>query len=904
MKAPQAAQVADVLLADGTIASIRPLSPYDAKQLYALHAKVSDDATRMRFFTLHRTAGRAYATHLLEAGPETVIALVVHLHGDLVGLASAEIDGTSAEISFLVADGAQGLGVATLLLEHLAAAARTAGIGTFTAEVLTENHPMLRVFADAGYVATKRSRGTTTTWELSTSPSQSALDAADLRERVSETRSLAPLLYPHSVAVLGVRRDGEGIGNAVLRSITEGGFAGTTYAVHPTAAKIASHPTYPRLVDIPEHVDVAVVAVPARHVLDAVKDAAAAGVSAVVVITSGFGELGPAGTALQQKVLQVARDHDMRLVGPNCLGLLCNDQRVRLNATFSSAVPPAGGLAIASQSGGVGIALLDLARELAIGVHSFVSLGNQPDVCGTDLLAAWCDDPQVTAAALYLESFGNPRKFARLARRFSERKPLLAVVGGRSAGGARAGASHTAAAATPAVGVEALFAQSGVIGCRSADELAHAARFLTEQPLPSGDRIAVVSNAGGIAILAADTADELGLAVPELSAALKEAVMRHLSGTIGVGNPIDLGAAAQPADVAAVVRLLVTSDEVDAVVVAIVPTSVSDPTPYLAAIEEGRSAGLDKPVALVAMGGLHVAPADILGVTTFRTPEEALVALAHAARYSQWRSSPRETWIEDDRGRAQTAREVAQNRLRAADGAQLWLTPEAHGGLLEPYGIKPVGTLARGGFDAARAAEAIGFPVAIKVADPNVVHKTDRGLVRVGLTSSEAVLSAVGDFEAELHSHEVPVLVQPVLSGVELALGLVRHDRFGLLVMVAAGGVATDIWDDRTFLMPPITSRDADRALRSLRVWPLLQGYRGSDPVDLESLKRLVVDLGHLANDVPEIGELDLNPVLVAANGAAVVDIKVRLQPAPDGSGPLPRQLSLVDRIACRREGR
>lgn len=900
MKKHQAPESADVLLADGSIATIRRLRPEDADQLFALHDQVSDEANRMRFFNLNRHSGHAYAAHLLASTPETAIALVAHLHGELVGLASAEIDGTRAEVAFLVADDAHGLGVATLLLEHLAAAARTAGIRTFTAEVLVENQSMLRVFADAGYVATKRSLGTSTTWELSTSPSETALDAADQRDRVAETRSLAPLLYPRSVAVLGVRRDGAGIGNAVLRSIIDGNFTGTTYVVHPEADRIADRPTRRRLVDIAEHVDIAVIAVPARRVLDAVEDAAAAGVSAIVVITSGFGELGQAGTSMQHQILQVVRDHDIRLVGPNCLGLLCNDENIRLNATFGPAIPPAGGLAIASQSGGVGIALLDLARELGIGVQSFVSLGNQPDVSATDLLAAWHDDPHVSAAALYLESFGNPAKFARLARRFSERKPLLAVVGGRSAGGARAGVSHTAAAATPAVGVEALFTQTGVISCRSADELAHAARLLTEQPLPRGGRVAVISNAGGLGILAADSADELGLSVPELSSSLKRDLLAHLRGTIGVGNPIDLGATAQPEDLAAVVRLLVTSDEVDAVLVAIIPTSVSDPAPYVAAVKQARQEGPQTPVALVSMGGLHVGPDQSGAVTVFRSSEDALLALSHAVRYAQWLASPREICVEDDQDRARAARGMAGHWLDGTEGASRWLAPHEQHQFLEPYGIGPTGEVARGRQEAAAVATAIGFPVVVKVADPAIVHKTDRGLVRIGLESAEAVQNAVGDFEAELRDQDVPVLVQPMLSGVELALGVAHHESFGPLVMVAAGGTATDIWADRAFLMPPITSRDAARALRSLRIWPLLEGYRGSEPVDIESLERLVVNLGHLAEDVAEVGELDLNPVLVTADGATVVDVKVRLTPAQGDDGPTPRQLSRPERPTRR----
>lgn len=893
---PQAhPQAADVLLTDGTIATIRALRPSDAADLFALHDGVSDEATRMRFFTLNRHSGHAYTSRLVAGVPETRIALVAHRHDLLLGLASAEIDGTSAEVSFLVADAVHGLGLGTLLLEHLAAAARAAGIRTFTAEVLAENYPMISVFKDAGYAATRRTSGGIATWEISTEPSEPALEAADHRDRVAETRSLRPLLYPRSIAVVGVRRDGEGIGNAVLRSVEAAAFTGSVHVVHPTAA-IGRYPARRSLREIPEHIDVAVIAVPATSALGAVTDAAEAGASAAVIITSGFGELGPDGARLEREIVRVARDHGMRLVGPNCLGLLCNDETIRLNATFSSAVPPPGSLAIASQSGGVGIALLDLARELGVGVHSFVSLGNQPDVGATDLLAAWHDDPRIAAGALYLESFGDPARVARLARRFSENKPLLAVAGGRSAGGARAGASHTASAATPTVGIEALFAQAGVINCRSAEELIHASRMLTEQPRPRGDRVAIVSNAGGIAILAADSADELGLAVPELSEDLKERIRRHLNGTIGVGNPIDLGAAARPDDVAAVVELLTTTDEVDAVLVAIIPTTAGDPQPYVSAVTRARTAGPDVPVVLVAMGGLHVAAGQAPGVTVFRTAEEALTALDHAVRYTSWLSSPRGSWPPADPDRAHAARRTASELCTAADDEGAWLAPQDQARLLSAYDIVPVGEVGYGSDEVARIAERIGFPVVVKVADPEVVHKTDRGLVRVGLSSTAGVLEAVGHFEAEMRQDGLAVLVQPVLRGVELAFGVVRHETFGPLIMVAAGGVATDLWQDRTFLMPPITEQDAERALRSLRIWPLLQGYRGSDPVDIMALQQLIVNLATLVGDVPEIHELDLNPVLATPVGAQIVDIKVRVRAVGAAAGSAARQLSAARR--------
>ena len=697
----------------------------------------------------------------------------------------------------------------------------------------------------------------------------------------------------------GVRRDGTGVGAAVLGSIQAGGYAGTLHVVHPSGAVVAGVASSARFTDLPERLDLAIVAVPAARVLDALRDAAAAGVRTAVVISSGFQEMGAEGAALQREMLDLARTHSMRLVGPNCLGVMSNDPEIRLNATFSQAVPPPGGLAIASQSGGVGIALIDLATDLGLGVGSFISLGNKADVSGNDLLAAWLEDPRVTAAALYLESFGNAPKFARVARRFAERKPLLAVVGGRSSGGRRAGASHTAAAAASGVGVDALFAQAGVIGCRSAEEIAETALLLAGQPLPDGPRLAVVSNAGGLGVLGADEADRVGLVVPELSAGLRATLATHVLGTTGTSNPVDAGAGASPDDLGAIVSALLDSDEVDAVVVVLVRTSVADPAPLVTALAGCRATRPDKPLVFVPMGGLDPHPDELAGLTRYRSVTTAIHALARVTAYAAWLRVPREDPEPQDEDRAAAARTIGARLVGdegaaeagQAGGAGGWLDPASAGELLGGYGLTPVGRSVRGPEAAGDAAREVGFPVVVKVAEPGIVHKTDRGLVRVGLTSSDEVVSAVREFGVELGEAAVPVLVQPLVSGVELALGVVRDPGFGPLVMVAAGGVATDLLADRVFLLPPLTRGDALRALRSLRSWPLLDGFRGSPRVDVASIERLIVSLGALATDVPEVAELDLNPVLATPDGCSLVDVKVRLATAAPLDAGVPRRL-------------
>lgn len=882
---------ADVLLTDGSVAVIRPLLPTDRPGLEELHAKASDRSVRMRFFMASRTAGRDYVAHLFSGSGDVAIALVATDRGQIVATATAErIDPVTAEVAFLVSDADRGRGLGTLLLEHLAAAGHSMGIDVFTADVLAENRAMLEVFTAAGFTITQHSSSGVVELTVDTTTSSRSLSSADERESQAEARSLAPLLRPRTVAVLGVRRDGTGTGAAVLGSIRRGGFAGRTYVVHPAPGDPENTPTYRSLTQVPEHVDLAVVAVPAALVADAMADAVAAGVSSVVVISSGFAEIGPEGAESQRRLQRVAREHSIRLVGPNCLGVLANDPSVQLNATFASLTPPAGGLAIASQSGGVGIALLDLARQTGLGVRSFVSLGNKADVSGNDLLAAWLQDPEVTAAALYLESFGNARKLARLAARFAQVKPLLAVVGGRSGGGRRGGASHTAAAATSAVGVDALFVQSGVIACRDDHDLVHTARLLTEQPLPAGGRVAVVSNAGGLGVLAADEAERSGLAVPELSTGLRNQIGRGVSGTVGISNPVDLGAGITAPDLAAVLAPVLDSDEVDVVVVLLVATVMTEPGTLEAALTELRPRAPGKPVLLIGYG--EDVPGGAPGVTRFESAQAAFTSLAHATSYAAWRRVPH---IEDepiDRERAATAARVGRTLVEAAaDGGSGWIPPAGVADLLAPYGLAPIGQVATTTRAALDVARRLGGEVAIKVADPEIVHKSDLGLVRTALDSPSAVEEALASFADILGTPEVPVLVQPMVDGVEVALGMVRDAAFGPMVLVAAGGVDIDVWDDRVFLLPPVSPRDASRAVGSLRIRPLLEGHRGRPVADVAALQQCLVSLGRLALDVPEIAELDLNPVLVGTDRVRVVDAKVRLAPAPPSDAGVPRRL-------------
>ncbi|MGD9960133.1 GNAT family N-acetyltransferase [Nocardioides sp.] len=884
---------ADVLLTDGSIALLRPVRPDDGPALHALHHQVSDENYRMRFFGLERRTGDEYVEHVLR---DNTPAMVLEVHGRIVALATAEATGPgAAEVAFLVEDGHHGQGIGSLLLEHLAAAARDRGISTFEAEVLGDNYPMLGVFTDAGYTFRRGTAEGVVTVRLDTRVTPNSSAAADARDRRAEARSLHPMLYPRSVAVIGVRRDGSGIGRAVLDAIRAGGFTGRLCVIHPAGLRVEGLEVHSSFADVPEPVDLAVIAVPAEKVLAALEDAADAGVPCAVVISSGFQELGASGAALQWELAGLARSRGIRVVGPNCLGVVSNSPEIRLNATFSPSVPPTGGLAVATQSGGVGIVMSDLARELGLGIGSLVSLGNKADVSGNDLLAAWTDDPQVSAAAFYLESFGNAPKFARLARRFAEHKPLLAVVGGRSVGGQRAGASHTAAAATTAVGVTALFAQAGVIGCDDAEDLAEAALILTREPLPRGDRIAVISNAGGMGVLAADAAAEHRLVLPELSAATRTRLAAHVLGTAGTSNPVDAGAGVDAEAFAAIVEEVMTSGEVDSVLVVLVATSLADPHPALQALAAVRSRHAEVPLVLVTHGIEDIDPATS-PLTRFRSTAGAVRAMGRAARYAAWlgeRTIETATDAEPVHDLSMielSERRAIAARLLDAAGHGGWVGAGAGAELLGKYALAAVGQVATGVEEVAQAAQEIGFPVALKVADADVIHRTERGLVRVGVDSVAGVRAAVASFASELGYRDVPVLVQGMVAGVEMVVGVVRDPTFGPLVMVGAGGINTDVLLDRTYMLPPVHAGDVRRALRGLRCWPLLEGFRGSVPADIDSLVEVVLQVAALAQDVPEVAEVDLNPVIVTPTGSALIDVKLRLEVAGSGA-EAPRQL-------------
>ncbi|MEO3867626.1 GNAT family N-acetyltransferase [Nonomuraea sp. B12E4] len=857
----------DVLLRDGGIAHVRPLRPSDRDALHELVDRSSERSAYLRFFTGGRGTAHSYMDRVT-SDRYRGHALVATVRDRLVAVAEyLPVDNGSADLAILIDDAVHGHGLGTLLLEHVALDAAGHGVRELVADVLAENRPMLRVLHDLGLDVAQRIDGGTFHISIAAEPTSRLRAGVEARDHEAERASLARVLTPRSVAVIGASRNEQAVGHKVLRNLVDGGFPGTVYPVNPHAAEVAGLACHDK---IPDGVDLAVVAVPARHVLDVARDCADAGVAGLVVLTSGFAEAGQRDG--ESELLKICRTAGMRLIGPNCLGVV--NTGARLNASFLPHHPVQGRVALMSQSGAVAAALLE-----RLDVSSFVSVGNKADVSGNDLLEYWEDDPGTDVIALYLESFGNPRKFARIARRVGARKPVLLVKSGRSDAGGRAVRSHTAAAATPDVAVDALTRAAGVIRLDSVHELIDTAKLLSTQPLPRGRRIAIVGNSGGPQAMAADACERHGLIVPELPPGLLNA-----RAAAALGNPVDLTADASATEIGTAVSALAATSEVDAVLVVYTPPFGSGLDETRQAIAEAtRTAGKTVLACVVGHDGL------IDGrVPSYAFPEQAIQALTHAVHYAEWRQRSEEQSAAPVPADGKTAREIVRAALEAnPEGG--WLSPEATTLLLRCYGVALTESVEVHGPDAAaEAASEVGLPAVLKAVGP--VHKSDVGGVRLDLRTADEARRAYRGMSARIGPEMTGAIVQHMLpGGVEIIAGGVNYPAFGPLVMVGMGGVMADLLADRAFRVPPVT--DPATMLAELRCAPLLHGYRGSPVVAATALEDQLVRVGQLLDDLPQVAELDLNPILVTPDGATTVDARIRVAPCEAPPSPLLRHL-------------
>jgi acyl-CoA synthetase (NDP forming) len=653
---------------------------------------------------------------------------------------------------------------------------------------------------------------------------------------------------------------------------------------------------YPSVGDLPEAPDLAVVVVPAPRVAAVVEECGRKGVRAVVVVSAGFREIGPEGAARERELLAIVRRHGMRMVGPNCLGVLSREEAVRLDATFAPAWPPSGGVAFSSQSGALGLAILEYASEIGIGISQFVSVGNKADVSGNDLIEFWEQDPGTRVILLYLESFGNPRRFLEIARRVGRTKPILAVKSGRTLAGRRAASSHTGALAGPDTAVDALCAQAGVIRTDTIEELFDVAMVLANQPPPRGSRVAIVTNAGGPAIMAADACESHGLEVPPLADSTVAALREFLPPEASTRNPVDMIASANEASFERAVRLVATDPGIDSVLVIFVPPMVTAPAAVANAIVRGATAATaelatrgegPKPVVSCFMGA-HGVPAALRdgAIPSFAFPESAAIALSRAARWNRGRNEPAGSvpvlpGFDGKRAHAVVTRALAER----GDG---WLRPEEVSEVLTAIGLaRPESVRARTAVEAVRAARHLGVPVALKVVSDAISHKSDVGGVILGLEGDDEVTEAFASIAHAVDGKAEGVLVQAMVNGgVDTLVGVARDPAYGPLVAFGLGGVDVELLGDVVFRLAPLTDRDARTMVRSIRAARRFDAWRGSPPSDVPAIEDALLRIGKLAEEVPEIAEMDLNPLRVGARGqgAVVLDARIAVRSGPPSS--------------------
>jgi acetate---CoA ligase (ADP-forming) len=864
-----AAEAVDVILRDGGTLRLRSPMSEDGAAVVAFFEALSVDSRELRFHGACRV-DEALVARFLDPDWTDRGVLVGFLGGEVVALADFTRVGRSrsAEVAFVVADGQQRRGIGTRLLEQLALRARDVGIDEFVAEVMAANAHAARVFADTGFELSRELEGGEIELRFPIAPSGALELRVEDRDHVGVVASLQPFFEPRSVAVIGASRRRGSIGGELFRNILEADYAGAAYPVNRNAEPVAGVRAYTSIDEVPEVVDLAVFCVPGAQVVEAAEAALHRGVRALCVISAGFAETGSEGRERQERLLALVRAHGARLLGPNCLGIAVPP--LGLNATFAPRPLPAGRIGFSSQSGALGLALLEKAAEQALGFSAFVSIGNKADVSSNDLLEWWEDDEATDLVLLYLESFGNPRTFSRVARRVARRKPILALKAGVTSAGARAASSHTAALAGSDAAVDALFRQAGVLRASTLEELVDAAALLSSQPLPRGPRVGVITNAGGLGILCADACEARGLELPELATETRAALAAAVPGEASLANPVDLLGSATAATYEAVVGPVLADPNVDALIVLFVPPVVAGADEVAAAIARAAAvAPRDKPVVAVvvsAEGTPAVLRKPGAPVVALPYPESAARALALALQRTRWLERP-----------AGSEARVANVDLGAAErvvaDAEGWLDPAGTRALLEAYGVPLVPERVAATVDEAVAAACeLGFPAVVKTALPGA-HKTELGGIALDLRDEEAVRAAVERIGT-------PVIVQPLVrGGTELLAGLVQDPMFGPLVAFGPGGALAELIGEASFRLAPLTDTDVNELLHEGKAGRLVAGFRGAPAADEAALADLLVRLGRLAEDLPDVAELDLNPVLAGSDGCVAVDARVRVSP-------------------------
>ena len=886
-----------MVLRDGRPCHVRPIRADDAERLVRFHSRLTAETIYFRFFAPYPELSDRDVTRFVTVDYSDRVALVATEGGELIAVARYDrLNSRDAEVAFVVRDDHQSRGLGAVLLEHLAAAAWERGLRRFVAEVLPNNRKMLGTFREAGYVLSQRMEDGVFHLTFDLEPTEKVLSVRAAREHRSEARSVERLLNPVGVAVIGASRTPGRTGHELLRHLRDYGSQGPLYAIHPEAESILGVPAYPHITDIPQPVDLAVVAVPAESVLDVVGECAAAGVGGLVVVSSGFADLASdEGRARQRELVRAARESGMRVVGPNCLGIINTDSRVSLNASLSPLVPGRGRVGLFCQSGALGVTVLETVARRGLGLSSFVSAGNRADVSANDLLQYWEQDPASSLILLYLESIGNPRKFTRITRRLSRIKPVVAVRSGRYSQTLPLG-HHVRRSTLPPKAVDAVFEQSGVIQTSSLGDMFDVAAILAYQPLPRGDRVAVVGTSAALEILAADAVESVNM-------------------TVSYGHP-SLPQSASAEQIRVGLRGATEHTACDSVLFVHIPSVGADQADVHAAITEISTDSTKPLIAIMpAADGTGLIPAGMGllpvsgpdgrpehgSVPTFSNVEDAVHALALVRGYARWRDAehvdiPAFPDIDPERARGLVAgwlteaaadttlvlfEEEGATEVPDPTAAGVDLTAEQVAELLDCYGIRvwPARHV-RSENEAVAAADELGYPVVLKTTAPWLAHRVDLGSVRMNLESERAVRGAYLSMLAQLDEMAGQRLVVQSMAppGVSTVLGAVDDPLFGPVVRFGIGGVASDLLGDHAYRIPPLSMAESRRLVASPKAAPLLRGYRGADPVDVESLCTIVARLGLLVDEVPALAALDLNPIVVSGAGAAVLGASGRIR--------------------------
>ncbi len=889
-----------LVLRDGTRLPLWRALPEDVQRIRALFGRLTGEERKAVLASLELEEDRLerfFEELKGSTGGEAFIVLGPGPGEEVVAFGAYRlVEENTAATTLAVGPEARKMGIGRLLLDRLAVLAAHRGVDHLVGTYSAGHEHVVELFKQAGFAVSGQEGGEIMTFVTEVPSSVEALEGLDRNtaRRVFTAASLRPLFHPRSVAVAGASRDPASVGHRILQGLLRGGFEGTVYPVNPKARQVASVKAYPSVDAIEEELDLVVVAVPVRAVPEVVEACGEKGVQALVVVTAGFAEIGEEGRVRQEALMEQVRRFGMRMVGPNCLGVMYTDPSISMNASFAPKMPPAGRVGLCSQSGALGVAIVALARRLELGLSSFVSIGNKADTAADDLLEYWEEDLNTDVLLFYLESFKRPRRFARIARRVGRRKPIVVVKSGRTSAGERAAGSHTAALTADETAVDALFRQTGMIRAESLGQMFAVARCLAEQPLPGGRRFAVITNAGGPAILCADALEGAGMKVEGLSEATREQLDAFLPEEAASGNPVDMIASAGPDTYRRAVEIVLSAQEVDGAVVIYTPVGIFDDHQVAEAITEGVAAareksGVSKPIMASIVGEedeeTYLLPMEGGGsIPVYAFPEEIGQVAGKLADYAEWRDSEPGTFPEFEDQDLEGARAICRQALE--ERGEGWLSVSEAREVLEKAGV-PV---ARGGVasdadEAATLAAEIGFPVAVKLASIKIVHKTELEAVKLGLEDEEKVRRAFREIEDRVEAEGQRdamqgVLIQPMLEGsAEVMIGVSSDPVFGPVLAFGMGGIYVEVLRDVAFRLCPLTDRDAGEMVREIRGYRLLEGYRGYPPGDVDALEDALLRISRLADTVEEIAELDLNPIfaLRPGEGCRVADARIRV---------------------------